>query len=230
MAGGSLRNHWTRLPEWTPSRRLWAFYVTFQKHAQLHDLVHAYQRELSSLPGLDMVDSAFLHVTIQGVAFNDQLDMVRVQAATDAVGAAIRGLELSAVTVQDATVDTDAIALPIVAPRDLHIVKGIVDDNLRDVLGGIELYRLPEPEFGFDPHISMAYANRSVPRATILSRLERVANGPVSITIENLSLISLAREGNRWWWDYERQLPFGSGVPAARGATRAALIPVDAGV
>jgi hypothetical protein len=70
MSVGSarMRDHWW----WRVGRHLYTWHVTFEGQTDLHRLVRAYQARLD-LPGLDLVPVAWLHLTMQGVGFTDEV-------------------------------------------------------------------------------------------------------------------------------------------------------------
>jgi hypothetical protein len=199
-----LVNHWTHLPEWWPGRRLWVFYLTFAGEPALYAAVRAYQAVLQGIDELDLVHQSWLHTTIQGIAFADELAAEAIGAIERDARAAIGDAELPALTVAPPVLDHDAISMPVDPVDELVAVRRELRASVIRTLGHGGLYQLPQPLTGFRPHISIAYVNRDVPDADgIQRRLDVVAAPDLVIPVPQVSLVLLGREGGRWFWDDE---------------------------
>lgn len=218
MRGPNLDNHWVVLDEWRGDRELWAFYLTFSQASDLHGYVQRQQAVLQDLAGLDRVEPAWLHLTVQGVAFADSLDedvVGRLREAGAAVAAAEGPLEL---VVDPAKVLHDAIALPVRLSEALQRVRNGVRDAAAVLLAGSDLYRLPGSRDVFGPHITIAYARTDAPSVVdVESRLRLLDEPPLRLTATHLSLVRLNRGTSRWWWREELRLPLRQGQEADQG-------------
>jgi hypothetical protein len=69
-----LRDHWWPRPGWRPGRLSHTWHLTFDDAPELHRLATACQHALRPLPGRNTVPSRWLHLTLQSVGFDDEVD------------------------------------------------------------------------------------------------------------------------------------------------------------
>jgi hypothetical protein len=213
----SLVNHWTHLPEWWPGRRLWVFYLTYAGQPDLHAAVRAYQGALDGIDELDLVHTGWLHTTIQGITFADELGPDEIARVEAQARAAIGRTGLPALTISRPVLDNDAISMPVDPLDELVGVRAELRASVTRTLGADKLYQLPQPLGGFRPHVSIAYVNTDVPDADwVRRRLDTVTAPDLTVPVPQVSLVLLAREGSRWFWDDERVL-FPRATPAPAG-------------
>jgi hypothetical protein len=206
LASHGLVNHWTTLPRWPDGRRLWAVYITFAGEPALHSLVTEYQYQLADVAGLDLIDPAWLHLTLQGIAFTDELRHGRIWEVYDRIETALAGRPPLELVAHPPEIDRDAVALRISPIGEPVALRQLIVETAREVLGR-EPYRLPEPTGGFRPHVSLAYANTTIAGAGLIRRLARVPHVDLELRVSYLSMIELRREHRRWTWDREYRMP-----------------------
>jgi hypothetical protein len=162
------------------------------------------------------VHETWLHTRIQGITFADELGPDDILAVQTQAGAAIGRVGLPALTVSGPVLDNDAVSLPVDPVDEIVAVREELRACITDTLGADKLYQLPQPPGGFRPHISIAYVNTDVPDADwIRHRLDRIAHPDLVVPVPQVSLVLLAREGGRWFWDDERRLfPQATHAPA----------------
>jgi 2'-5' RNA ligase len=182
--------------------------MTFPGESALHRTVRRYQDAIRHVPGLDLIDLRWLHLTLQGIAFVDEIeqadvDEIRRRFATAMPGAGLPG----AVSALPPVIDHDAVSMTLRPADGLIALRAELATTIRAVLGDRTLYRLPEPVGGFRPHISIAYANRDLPGAEITARLAWVAREPVELNLSHLSFLQLRRRQPRWVWSVEHRVP-----------------------
>ncbi|WP_375424287.1 2'-5' RNA ligase family protein [uncultured Friedmanniella sp.] len=208
-AAGSTRlvNHWVEMAEWRNDRQLWAFYLTFGRCPELQAYVQRQQSLLSGLPGLDLVQAPWLHLTVQGVAFVDSVDGDAFQTLTTAganVAASAPTLEL---LVGMAVAEDDSVTMPVRVNGGMTALRDELRDAARGALNGAALYALPEPVGGFAPHITIAYARDDSPTVEeVRARLDGFLEPPLRLEVGSLSLVRLCRGSSRWWWTEEYPL------------------------
>lgn len=212
MTSQNLVNHWVDLDEWRSDRELWAFYLTFSEHSDLHRRVQRQQAVLHDLGGLDWVLPAWLHVTVQGVAFADTLDedvVGRLREVSAAVVAEEGPLEL---VVDKPQIKHDAITMPVRHSEALQRIRSGVRGAAVELLAGSDLYRLPGSREVLAPHVTIAYARTDAPSVVdVASRLRMVDEPPLRLAATYLSLVRLNRGASRWWWREEVRLPMKQG-------------------
>jgi hypothetical protein len=80
-----VRRHWWWRPGWRPGRRQVAWHLTFgdqtvsRGQADLRRVVGGYQARLAGLPGLDPALVKWLHLTVQGIGFADEVGVGDVE-------------------------------------------------------------------------------------------------------------------------------------------------------
>lgn len=82
-----VRNHWWPRAGWHPGRLVYTWHLTFEHAPELHRLVETYQAPLSGLQGLNLVPIQWLHLTVQGVGFADDLTQNQINQVVKAVEA-----------------------------------------------------------------------------------------------------------------------------------------------
>jgi hypothetical protein len=217
MLSTGLVNHWRPLPEWQPGRRLWTFYMTFDGQSDLHAAVQRYHHELSGIDEFDLVNPRWLHVTLQGIAFSDQLDAAHVDTIEAEVSTALATRRLPALKLAPARLDGDALSMRLTPADGISALREDIRACVSGTIGAGNLYQLPEPAGGFNPHISIAYANASIPDTSdVCARLDRVPPPDFSLDVKHVSLVQLGRETHRWFWDHERKVSLATHEIAAQ--------------
>lgn len=211
-----MRNHWAREEAWRPGQRLWALYVTCGSMPPLVEHATAYQESLSQVRGLDLVEPRWLHMTVLGVGFVEEVDpdgMARLLDRVTTLAAAAPPVDLVAAAPR---ARTDAVWMSVSTTPSIVPLREDLADAVRTCLGR-EPHALPLPRAGFTPHISIAYANADPPRAEeVDEHLSEVDRPPTSFRASHLSLLRLRRGDARWSWDQEQRIPFGDrSVPAS---------------
>jgi 2'-5' RNA ligase len=217
MESLAMVNHWVDKPEWARDRRLWAFYLTFGLDPAVHEFAAAHQSNLRSLPGLDMVDPPWLHLTVQGVAFTDQVDDETLDRLSTAVAEQLVAEPGITLRLGRPFPDDDAIVIGVDADPPLEFLRDRLRMVASQTLERGELYALPEPAGGFAPHITIAYVNAAAPLVSdVNDRLAAVGPAELVVQAHHLSLLRLRREPTRWSWDHETRIPLGAaGAEAA---------------
>ncbi len=218
MPTTDLCNHWTDRPEWYQDRQLWAFYITFPGQPELHERVARDQDVLAALPEFDLIRRANLHLSVQGVAFVDEVGASHIQDLADAVRIRVRTERLPSLTVGRAQLDYDAISLPVTPVDELARLKCLIKDEADRVLAGQAVYQLPESPGGFSPHISIAYANDDISARTIAPFLPRLESEPLRIDVQEISLVKLKRQERKWFWADEQSFELGQPARVRTGA------------
>ncbi|WP_147063642.1 2'-5' RNA ligase family protein [Knoellia locipacati] len=159
--------------------------------------------------GLDLVEPRWLHMTVLGVAFVDEVDqrgMTRLLDRASTLVAAVPPIDMVAAAPR---ARTDAVWMSVSTTPSIGPLREDLAETVRTCLGR-EPHALPLPRTGFQPHISIAYANADPPRAQeVDERLGAVDLPPTPFRASHLSLLRLRREDARWSWDGEERIPFG---------------------
>lgn len=191
-----MRNHWWWRPGWGIGRRFYTWHLTFDAQHELHRLVDAYQERLTDIAELDLVPRQWLHLTMQGVGFTNDISDEQLASIVDEVRSQLSQQPPFKVTFHEPVIRPEAIALP---PQPLAPVDGLrlaVREALADVMGR---EAVPEPDT-FQPHISLAYSNDEHEPAEVVRRLHEAAVTRASVTIDRAALIELHRDNRMYEW------------------------------
>ncbi|MFS8101935.1 2'-5' RNA ligase family protein [Lentzea alba] len=192
-----LVNHWYWRPGWEPGREFYTWHLTFEDEHELHRLVAEYQDALRGVQELDMVPISWLHVTMQGVGFADEVAEAELAALADAVGRRVAAVPPQVVTFDRPTARPQAIALYPSPARQIQKIRTAVRTGFADLWGE---RRVPEAEAPFTPHLSVAYVNSDTSSRRAVQAVTAVVTRPVAVTIRRITLIALAREGHLYRW------------------------------
>jgi 2'-5' RNA ligase len=198
------------MPEWKEGDRgLWAMYLTFHDQPELHDVVTGYQDVLSAHSGLDLVHQDWLHMTVNGVGFTDEVAPSAIETLVSQISESMAAHPLPPLKVAGPMVDHDAISLLLSPTAEIVAIRAEIQALAGSVLHGAPLYRLPEPKVGFRPHISIAYANRDWTAEEIEPILAEIDVVDLTLRVSELSFIELRRTQRAWTWASERRLQLG---------------------
>lgn len=189
-----MTTHWWQRPGRLPGRELYHWHVLFHDQPELRDLVAAAQEKLVGLPGLDMIQAPWLHLTTYIVGFADEVPASAIEEMISDANHRLSEVPPIQVSFGRVGYATQAIALPA-EPRD---ALSPVLDAVREAThaAGIEGHTDTEPWL---PHISIAYSNASIPTGPIISALGRWLP-QLAVTIKSVSLVSQTQVGRSWQW------------------------------
>jgi 2'-5' RNA ligase len=205
----TLRDHWWWRPGWRTGRHFYACHLTMGDQADLWPLVAAYQDALARVDGLDIVPRRWLHLTMQGIGFADQITHDELDSIAESVGAALRSLTAPTVTFYRAVVRPEAVYLPAEPPDPLRKLRATVRDGIANALGPDRTPNVADKLNSYRPHVSVAYANRDQAAEPIVSALRSVDLGPVRVAIDRVSLLEFHRDHRMYEWTSSTPLPLG---------------------
>ena len=184
-----MREHWWR-PGWRPGRRMHAWHVTFRDQPAVQDLAARSQAVLRDVPWLELVPGPWLHLTMQGIGFSDEVSGDDLAAITAAARSRLAAVPPAAVTIGPARVLEEGIACDARPAAALSPVRDAVRAAIGDVWGAA---RVPG-EADWWPHVSLAYASADGPAAPAEAAFARFDEA-AAITITQIQLILLGRDG-----------------------------------
>jgi 2'-5' RNA ligase len=199
-----MRDHWWWRPGWRVGRSMYTWHVTFDDQPQLHELVSAYQSALSSLPGLDLIPGRWLHLTMQGIGFTDEVSEREIADIADVARKRLANQRPVPLTVGRASVDPEAIMFDVTPTDALSPIRSAIRAAISDVRGAAEV---PESE-EWTPHISLAYSNSDDVAAPYIAAVDSVSKPPITLTISKAHLIELNRDARLYQWTTEAEVPF----------------------
>jgi 2'-5' RNA ligase len=186
-----LRNHWWWRPGWRVGRSFYTWHVTFADQPGVHQLAATYAPLLATLPLLDPIPFRWLHLTMQGLGFTDEVDPGDVAAIHEAAATRLAELEPCTVTLRPPRVNAEALYLPVQPVEPLRQVRATIRRAIREVWGEPNV---PEATDGWQPHVSLAYANAPGPLQPVADALATYPAQTAEVEITTVSLIDLNRD------------------------------------
>jgi 2'-5' RNA ligase len=199
-----VRSHWWWRPGWAPGRRQLAWHLTFgdqtvsRGQADLRRVVGGYQIRLAGLPGLDPVPVEWLHLTVQGIGFADEVGAGEVERIVAAVRRRCVALAPLRLTLGPAELQQEGVWLRVAPSMVIRRVRAAVRAGIAEVWG---LGRVPEPACGFTPHVSLAYSNTDGPDEPFAAALATMAPRSANVELAAVHAISLVRDTHLYRWE-----------------------------
>lgn len=199
-----MRDHWWWRPGWRIGRSMYTWHVTFDGQTQLHELVSAYQSALRPLPGLNPIPARWLHLTMQGIGFTDEISDQEIADIADVAQKRLANQHSVYLTVGPASVDPEAIMFEVTPADALTPVRNAIRAAISDVRGPAEV---PESD-DWTPHISLAYSNNDGIAAPYVTAVDIVSNPPVTLAVSKAHLIELNRDTQLYQWKMKAEASF----------------------
>lgn len=203
-----LVNHWWWRSGWSVGRSFYTWHLTFDDTtaAPLRDLVDRLHDGLAGVEGLDLIPHRWLHLTMQGLGFTDEVSDADVDAIMRAATKRLATVPAFDLTLGPIEADDEATGLlvrPWTAVADVR-------DGIREAIADVWDDAPESPEF--HPHVSIAYSNADVPAAPIRERVAPLRDiEPVTIPITAAQLIRLNRDNQMYEWETVADVPLGRG-------------------
>ncbi|MGQ0718108.1 MAG: 2'-5' RNA ligase family protein [Pseudonocardiales bacterium] len=194
----SMRDHWWWRPGWRVGRSFYTWHVTFNDQPAVHRLAADYVPILNDLPTLNPIPVRWLHLTIQGIGFTDEVDRADVDAIADAAQDRCAALAPFMITLGPARVDPEALMLPVRPVEPVTRLRAAIRAAIADVWGPDNV---PEDPHGFRPHVSLAYSNTVGPAKPITQLLAERPVTAAEITVRRAALIDLNRDHRAYEWN-----------------------------
>jgi 2'-5' RNA ligase len=164
------------------------------------------QAELSRVPGLDMIPLPWLHLTMQGVGFVEDVTADQVDALLRAARTRLGELDPVKARFHRPVIRPEAIALPPDPVVPVQEIRHRVRAAIGDVFGPDAV---PDSADGYQPHISLAYVSTPQPASNTLDAINRVTTDPADLTINAVSLIEMHRDNRMYEWRTVEAVPLG---------------------
>lgn len=200
-----MRNHWWWRPGWSAGRRFYTWHLTFEGRHDLHRLAAAYRTALAPLgPAFTPVPDRWLHLTMQGVAFVDEIAEADIEAVVRAARPRLAAVPAFDLRLGPEIVDPEAVLLPARPGAPVQDVRNAIRSAIGDALGDV-----PERAEGFFPHVSVAYSAADGPRAAVADALTGLDAPPAHARITAAQLIVIHRDRHMYEWEPYVSVPLG---------------------
>lgn len=200
-----MRDHFASHPQWTPGRRYYTWFLTFEGHDDVRRLARQYQQHLH-LANLTLVPLEWLHLTVQGVG--DAAEVTESEADRIAAHARVSCARLTPLTITlgPARVAAEAVMLDISPPQPLAQLRQTLQTAIADVSGADHV---PNRSDSFTPHVSLAYNRAERPAAPLIEVIEQVSTAPAAATITAAQLLILERDACVYHWHTHKTVALG---------------------
>ncbi|MEO6085160.1 MAG: 2'-5' RNA ligase family protein [Umezawaea sp.] len=202
-----VRDHWWWRPGWKVGRSFYTWHVTFADQPAAQRLVADYAHALAALPMFDPVPVRWLHLTLQGIGFTDEVPRGDVDRIVATARKRCAELEPFTVVIGPAHVDPESIQMPARPLEPLAELRLAIRAAIGDVWGPDNV---PEPEEGFRAHVSLGYANAAGPAAPVAKALDVHGGHTAEVTVTSVSLIDLNRDDKAYEWTDVATVTLGS--------------------
>lgn len=190
-----MAQHWWWRPGWRIGRRFYTWHIVFDGQAELHRLAAEYRTALAPLPGLDLIPDQWLHLTMQGLGFIDEVDEGDVDAIAERAAVRLTAVEPFDLEFTRPVITPEAV-LWAVDPAGPTAVR----DAIRAAIGDVWT-EVPEKAEGFRAHVSIAYSNATGPAVPIQAALDSVHTEPGTVRVNAAELIVLGRDRRMYEWE-----------------------------
>ncbi len=204
----ALAYHWWWRDGWRQGRHLYACHFTFQDQPAVQNLAAGYQQALSSVPDLEPIPAPWLHLTMQEVAFLDEISPDQLAEITAVAAAKLAEVPAPQVTLHQASVVSEAVLLWVTPAPPIDAVRTAVRAAIAETLVGIHPSVIPR----YRPHVSVAYSNVEQLAAPAHRALEGIELAPVTLTLSAVSLIEYHRDDRMYAWTSNTPLPIGASM------------------
>jgi 2'-5' RNA ligase len=194
-----LTNHWAR----PVGPRAYYWYLTFERFSDLHSLAERCQRVIS-FPHYDLTPPSGLHLTLDRIAFEDDVTRNDLSAVEAAAGRVCQKIAPFEITIGALGGTPGAIGFTAYPERPIRF--------LRDAVRGATLSVHPSAPIkhsAFHPHVAIAYCNSDdIPATETVAAVEGVrATASVRATIKDVSLVLLTRRPRAYEWSTMLRIP-----------------------
>lgn len=200
-----MRNHWWWRPGWRVGRSFYTWHLTLAVDPGARELVASYEPLLRQLSMLDAVPLKWLHLTVQGIGFTDEVNEDDLQQIIAAARARCAQLAPITLNLGPAHLDPETIQLPVTPLGPLVELRNTIRAAISDVWG---IENVPEPAV-FRPHVTLGYSNAGGPAEPIAEALAGYPPHTTQATATAISLIDLNRDHQEYQWNDIAELELG---------------------
>jgi 2'-5' RNA ligase len=144
------------------------------------------------------VPAEWLHLTVQGIGFADEVAAGEVERIVAAVARRCAALAPVRLTLGPAELQQEGVWLPVAPPTAVRRLRAAVRAGIAEVWGA---GRVPEPTGGFTPHVSLAHSNTEGPSEPYAAALAAVGPRSAAVELGAIQAISLRRDQHLYRWE-----------------------------
>lgn len=201
-----MQNHWWWRPGWRQGRSFYAFHITFEDQPELHRLAQAHRAALADFATVTLVPDRWLHMTMQGLGFTDEIPAAAVCAVVAEARRTLADIPAPEITFRDVVVADEAIALPAEPDGPVRDVRTAIREAIGAILGHDTVSEDPQR---YRPHLSLAYINADGPALPYIHATAAVQANAVRLRLRHVDLIELNRDHRMYEWNTITRLSLG---------------------
>jgi 2'-5' RNA ligase len=190
-------SHWWWRPGWSVGRAFYTWHVTFDEGSAIAQLADQYRPTLEQFPGLDVLRTDQLHLTVQGLGFAGEVPEADVAAIVEATRPELAALPPRVAEAGPAYADSETVQVAIHPADEVAEVRAALRRGIAAVWGA---NNVPEDADIFRPHVTFAYSNSHNNRSEIADALDSIGPLTTKATVGRLSLIRLHRDNQAYEW------------------------------
>lgn len=199
-----MEDHWDRRG-WLPGRHSYHWMLSFPDAENVRLLSEHCQARLPSA-GFDMVPFDALHLTIGRIGFTDELPEEAALVIAEEATLPCRSLAPFSLTIGPLSGSAGALRFSVAPWSPLLKLHRRIALATNAVIGA----RCVMDTTRFRPHLSIAYANSSVPVPPLIPTLERLRDSPpAEVAVPTADLVELWREDRAYRFETLRKLQLG---------------------
>lgn len=189
------RSHWWWRPGWCHGTRYVTWHLTFERASALRAEAVRVGRLLSTVPMVDVVPAEWLHLTMTGVGFADDLESEVLDRIARRVIAGVASLRMEPLSLNRLYLHREGLSLAAEPSPWLTELKRIQERAISAELGRPE--GAAEP---FHPHVSLAYFRGEVDLEALTDALALAPPGALAVREPMVSLLELGRDEQVYTW------------------------------
>lgn len=196
-------DHWWWRPGWAQGRTFYTWHLTFDGQDAVHKIAAAYRGALAPVQGWDLVPDQWLHLTMQGIGFVDEIEGDDVQAIVIQARERLKCVDPFDLVLTRPVFTPEAIRWD---PDSVGPAK--IRDALRESIRS-RLVEVPEEAEGFSAHVTIAYSNAVGSAEPALEAIAAVPEMTAAARITHAELIVLNRDHRMYEWETYARIPLG---------------------
>jgi 2'-5' RNA ligase len=157
---------------------------------------------------LDLIPSNWLHITVQGIGFIDEIEQDEAAAIRQEITERASELNISSVTFQNPTVRPEAVYLKAFPAEPIYALREQIHAGASAVLGN-RMEPLPEPD-EYAPHVSIAYINSESSASPIKESIRSIKAEPVAVKFTKIDFLEFHRDNRMYEWTTATPIPLGA--------------------
>jgi 2'-5' RNA ligase len=199
------KSHWWRRPGWSPGRRMYTFFLTFQHSLDTAEELSSHYRTALAVNALDVVPPKWMHLTVQGLGFVDEVPPGDLPVVLGELAKHCANVRPIRTKLGKPIVAEEGVVVRVSPADELSGLKTLV----RQVLAEVRNPALLEGSAVFNPHVTLAYANRSASAARTIGLLEELTPLSLELYFGELQLVGLGRDHHMYEWEVVSEVQLG---------------------